>query len=111
MNEIFETTRWVAGGVALGLGGLTSLGNWMTLIGLIVTRGRSSFVPFIGGVLAAIGLLILPVADLWKWAWIPLFADFGTLPLVSWTLIAKRTDKPMPPKATTTDRAGSSNAG
>jgi hypothetical protein len=111
MNELFEILRWLAGGGALALGGLISLGNWVTLIGIIVTKGRSSFVPFIGGVLAAIGMLILPVADFWRWAWIPLFADFGTLPMWIWALVANRFDKTIPPKTTTTEQAGSSNGG
>ena len=75
------------------IGVLISLGNWVTLIGIIVTKGSSSFIPFIGGVLAAIGMLILPIEDIWKWAWIPLVADFGTTPMWLWALCAKRMDK------------------
>jgi hypothetical protein len=44
-------------------------------------------------------MLLLPVADLWKWAWIPLIADFGTLPMWIWTLWASRLDKAKLPKA------------
>jgi hypothetical protein len=109
MSDIFDILRWIPGGATLALGGFIALGNWVTLVGIIVAKRSSSFVPFIGGVLAAIGMLLLPVADLWKWAWIPLIADFGTLPMWIWTLCASRLDKAKLTKAKETEQAAPSN--
>ncbi|MDA7521686.1 hypothetical protein N8606_01760 [Akkermansiaceae bacterium] len=93
MNEIIEIIRWILGGAAVVFGAFVSVGNWITLIGVLVTKGSSSFVPLVGGVLAAIGLLILPIDCIWKWAWVPLVTDFGTIPLWTWAGIASLFNK------------------
>lgn len=50
---------------------------WIT----IVRKERfSSVVPIFGGLLAAAGIALLPIAGSWKWAWIPLAIDWGGLP-------------------------------
>lgn len=85
VSEAFDILRWAIGVAALILGGMISLGNWITLIGVIVTKRSSSFVPFVGGDLAAIGIFVLPISGLWKWAWIPLVADFQSLPITAST--------------------------
>jgi hypothetical protein len=85
VSEAFDILRWAIGVAALILGCMISLGNWITLIGVIVTKRSSSFVPFVGGVSAAIGIFVLPISGLWKWAWIPLVADFQSLPITAWT--------------------------
>jgi hypothetical protein len=87
VREAFDNLRWAIGVAALILGGMISLGNWITLIGVIVTKRSSSFVPFVGGVLAAIGIFVLPISGLWKWAWIPLVADLQSLPITVWTCV------------------------
>ena len=93
MSEAIDILRWIFGGAAVALGSLISLGNWVTLIGAIVTKTSSSFVPLIGGVLVAVGLVILPIEGLWKLAWIGLLADFGTVPLWTWAGISGFFDK------------------
>jgi len=40
----------------------------------------SSVVPIAGGVIASIGVAIIPLDGIWKWAWIPLMLDWGGLP-------------------------------
>ncbi|MDT8376105.1 MAG: hypothetical protein RQ867_05110 [Mariprofundaceae bacterium] len=42
----------------------------------------SSLLPFVGGVIAAVGIALLPLEQSWKWAWIPLLIDWGGLPLI-----------------------------
>jgi len=45
-----------------------------------------SAAPLFGGVIAAIGVALLPLGGSWKWAWLPLLFDWGGLPsfLVAW---------------------------
>ena len=51
---------------------------WFTMVR---NQPSSSVAPIFGGVLAAVGIALLPVADTWKWAWIPFVIDWGGLPL------------------------------
>jgi len=34
----------------------------------------------VGGIAGCIGLIIMPLEGSWKWAWLPLFLDYGTIP-------------------------------
>ena len=36
-----------------------------------------SVAPIFGGVIAAAGILVLPVNGSWQWAWVPLVVDWG----------------------------------
>ena len=36
-----------------------------------------SVAPVFGGVIAAVGIVVLPVAGSWQWSWIPLLIDWG----------------------------------
>ncbi len=46
----------------------------------VVRKERGpSVAPIFGGILAGIGIAILPIAGSWKWAWIPLLTDWGGL--------------------------------
>lgn len=36
-----------------------------------------SVAPIVGGVIAAAGVVALPVAGSWQWAWVPLLVDWG----------------------------------
>ena len=56
---------------------------WLTVVR---KEHASSVAPIFGGVLAAAGIVILPVGESWKWLWIPLVIDWGGLPffLTGW---------------------------
>jgi hypothetical protein len=94
MIDAADMTRWVSGGGLLLVGGLISIGNWVTLFGIIIKKISASFVLFIGGILAAIGMSILPIEGIWKLSWIPLFADFGTIPVWIWYFYDRSREKP-----------------
>jgi hypothetical protein len=106
MTETIEIIRWILGGGAVAFGAFVSIGNWITLIGAIVTKSSTSFIPLIGGVLAAIGVLILPIDGIWRWAWVPLFTDFGTVPLWTWAGIASLFTHTDPPNKPNTEQDG-----
>ena len=51
---------------------------WLTVIR---NGSASSVAPIFGGIIAALGIVILPVAGSWKWAWVPFVVDWGGLPI------------------------------
>jgi hypothetical protein len=59
---------------------------WVFWLTVVCHEPASSVAPIFGGIIAAVGIVILPVAGSWKWAWIPLVIDWGGLPLflVAW---------------------------
>src|SRR5687767_3000394 len=69
--------QW-SGVVVFGILGLYSIGlNWF-----IVTRGEArSVIPLLGGCLCAVALLGAPAPFLRYFAWLPFFADPGSIPL------------------------------
>jgi hypothetical protein len=69
--------RWLAGVflVAFFLFGI--LGNLVLVFGWFAHQKRSSLVLIIGGVAGLFGFLILPMALLNRWFWVPPVADIG----------------------------------
>jgi hypothetical protein len=50
---------------------------WLT----VVRKDHApSVAPIVGGVIAAAGVALLPLAGSWQWAWVPLMIDWGGLP-------------------------------
>jgi hypothetical protein len=45
-------------------------------------RGHQSPVPFLGGCLCSVALLVSPVAEVRPWAWLPLLLDPGCVYLL-----------------------------
>ncbi len=76
----FAATLLVIGG---GLIAFNAIVFWLTVVR---QDHASSVAPIVGGVIAAAGIVVLPVAGSWQWAWIPLVIDWGGFPifLVSW---------------------------
>lgn len=52
---------------------------WVTVIR---KEPFSSVAPIAGGLVAAVGVAFLPIAESWKWAWLPLVLDWGGVPRV-----------------------------
>ena len=77
--------RWLVGGPILAFGAFVSVGNWITLINVMITKGSTSFIPILGGSIAFIGLLIIPLPGRLPWVWVPFVADWGCIPM--WTLV------------------------
>jgi hypothetical protein len=70
-----DLLRWACGSVLAVVCVVVSGANWM----IPLTRTRTRPVPFTGGVAGVLALLVLParVADWW---WLPLAADYGSMP-------------------------------
>ena len=68
---IFAVVLLIIGGALIAYNALIF---WLT----IVRKDHApSVAPIFGGVIAAIGIAVLPVTGSWKWAWIPLIIDWG----------------------------------
>ena len=77
-----ELLAWVATGSLSLLGGWAIVDNYAVAIRWYVRRRHGSLIPFAGGVLFGGAMLICPVPGVWHWAWIPLIADLGCVPLL-----------------------------
>ena len=74
--------RLTAAITLLSVGGAFIAFNAWIFWETVVLKGNAPAVaPIFGGVLAAAGMVILPVPGIWKWAWIPLLIDWGGLPM------------------------------
>lgn len=62
-----------------GLGLYLSTLNWIILIRGILLKEHHSFLPVLGGLLLAAGILLTPYWKLW---WLAFIIDFGSLPWI-----------------------------
>jgi hypothetical protein len=70
----FAVTLLIIGGVFIAFNVMVF---WVT----VVRREHApSVAPIFGGIIAAAGIVALPVTGSWKWAWVPLMIDWGGLP-------------------------------
>lgn len=67
------------------IGGIAS--NVAIIVGGLFFKKRASLIPLIAGIAGSIGLLILPISDIWIYAWAPLVIDPGCVFLVSGALV------------------------
>lgn len=80
--------------LVLGMGLLIIASNWHVFLRVQVRRTPGpSWVPLVGGALAALGLLLQPDERWRSFWWVPLVLDWGTLPgithAVLWHLFRK----------------------
>ena len=62
----------------LAIGGVFLVYNAMIFWLTVVRKDHApSVAPIFGGVIAAIGIAVLPVPSSWIWAWFPLVIDWG----------------------------------
>jgi hypothetical protein len=75
---------WIISAVLLCLSLYVAGGNLWITIGSILKKQKTfvSFVPFVGGLVGVVGMLLLPVAGVRSFWWIPLLADLGCGPLL-----------------------------
>ena len=76
---------WPLAGLLIMLFGLFAFGHAYCLIRYLVNRTPFSVVPFLGGILGAIGFWLDPEPMLQHLWWMPPLLDYGSVPsLVSW---------------------------
>lgn len=75
------------GGIALIVVGLFFIVmNWAVVLQWLLRRKHSSWVPLFGGLLAAIGTVVLPYPYFRSFWWVPLVIDWGSLPGLIFTV-------------------------
>jgi hypothetical protein len=57
--------------------------NAWTVINFLLTRRRASAIPLIGGVAGAIATQLLPAHHVQSLWWLPLLADYGSVPILA----------------------------
>ena len=75
---------WIISVALIVLALLVIIGNlWIAIGGLFKKREKyESFIPFLGGVMGMIGLLLLPVTGARIFFWLPLVVDLGCGPML-----------------------------
>jgi hypothetical protein len=68
---IFAVVLLVVGGAFIAYNAMIF---WLTVV---QKEDAPSVAPIFGGVIAAVGIVALPVTGSWQWAWIPLLIDWG----------------------------------
>lgn len=72
--------------------GLIGYNAWIFWLSIVLNEDAPSIAPVFGGISAAAGIVLLPVAGSWLYCWIPLLVDWGGLPfyLTHWYLRCTR---------------------
>lgn len=77
-GAVMNLAGWAIPVVLLALCVMFTTANWQTIFSGPSSAGTTpSITPFVGGVSGAVGVILLPVAGSWKYAWIPLLCDYG----------------------------------
>jgi hypothetical protein len=58
---------------------LCTLGNLLSLAGTLFTKKTTSLIPLAGGIFGCFALIIIPIAAVARYFWLPLVADPGTI--------------------------------
>ncbi len=78
---------WALSIAFLSLGLLISGYNGFIFFKALFTRKEGpSWIPLLGGILTAVGMLCMPINGTAIWMWIPLFLDYGCIPGISYSL-------------------------
>ncbi|MCH8250695.1 MAG: hypothetical protein IH913_13955 [Proteobacteria bacterium] len=83
---IFSSALLIIGGVFIAFNAMIF---WFTVIR---KEDASSVAPIVGGIIAAAGVIALPVTSSWHWAWIPLVVDWGGFPIFLYHWLLERAE-------------------
>jgi hypothetical protein len=79
MKETFLVLRWT-GALLLAILALWLIGiNATIFLHYVATRKHVSWVPLCGGICGCVSLLLLPIAQIKPFWWVPLVVDYGCL--------------------------------
>ncbi len=85
---------WIVGGVLCLSGLYVIVMNWLVFVNNVILKKKwVSTVPFIGVILVFVGMAVLPIENIWKWAWFLLFVDWGSIPLIVLSLLHNRKEE------------------
>lgn len=85
-----KTTLWIIGVILLVFSGYMIVMNWAVFVNNHVIKKKwTSAIPFVGGIAGTLGLICIPVSGLWRFCWLPILIDWGSVPVVVVALISK----------------------
>ncbi|PYP92880.1 MAG: hypothetical protein DMG65_02505 [Candidatus Angelobacter sp. Gp1-AA117] len=85
--------RWIIAVLLIAFSALAIIANGHLALQRLRAKNSGSFAMIMGGVLGAIGILLLPVSGAHKWFWLPAVLDFGCLPyfvMLAWFSLSQR---------------------
>ncbi len=72
--------QWIATGV-LGLFWLgCASSNFVSLINARIHRSSTSLILLLGGIAGVVAMLVCPIPETTRWAWVPAVLDLGCIP-------------------------------
>ncbi len=80
--ESLDDLRWLLAVLAAVFGLIAFLLNYRLILSWLLRRKRGSMIPLYGGGCLALSLLLVPIAGLAYYAWLPLVLDPGCLLMV-----------------------------
>ena len=72
----------IIGYIILVFGCLCGIGNWCSAISAIITKGSTSFIPFIGAILMVVGVFITGNKSIQYYWWLAFIIEFTALPIL-----------------------------
>ena len=85
------TILWSVSVLALSLSLWAIAGNlWITFGGLLKQRkATETLIPFVGGLIGMVGVLLLPVSGVRHFWWVPLLVDLGCGPMLAAVVVER----------------------
>lgn len=88
-------TLWIIGVILLVFSGYMIVMNWAVFVNNHVVKKKwTSAIPFVGGIAGMLGMICIPVNGLWKYCWLPILIDWGSVPVVVVALISRMRKHP-----------------
>jgi hypothetical protein len=87
-------TLWIISLALITFAVYMAVMNWAVFFNNHILRKKwTSAVPLIGGLVGAIGIVLLPACGSWKYAWLPFILDWGSIPVIVVYLFSKLKNK------------------
>jgi H+/Cl- antiporter ClcA len=71
---------WAISLILICVGGYVVVMNWFVVFQWMFAKKHSSWIPLVGGVIAALGVGLIPNTEARSYWWIPLILDWGSVP-------------------------------
>ncbi len=90
---LIVTIQWIATGI-LGLFWLgCASSNFFSLVNARIQQSSTSLLLFMGGIAGVAAMLVCPIPETTRWAWVPAVLDLGCVPAALVILLSVVTGK------------------
>jgi hypothetical protein len=77
---MWDVIRWIVFAPLAVFFAFLFLGNWYIVLAYRKRKTHVSWIPLLGGLSGAAALLVMPIEGAWRYGWVPLVVEWGTLP-------------------------------